>query len=168
MVSIPGPIAVEDPSLVVLIGAAGAGKSTLAGMLWPGAVLSSDKLRALISGDPRDQGATAEAFHVLYNLASFRLRRRLTTVVDSTAATARARRKLLDIALPHDVPVVAVVVHPPLGVVLIRNADRERPAPEDVVRRQHRLVTGALGGLREEGFGCVILAGPDGWPEEGR
>lgn len=161
-----GPIAVEDPSLVVLIGAAGSGKSTLANMLWPGQVLSSDNLRALISGDPHDQSATAEAFQVLYELASCRLCRSMTTVVDSTAATPHARRKLLDLALAHDVPAVAVVVHPPLAAVLARNASRDRPVPEDVVRRQHRLVADALGHLAGEGFDRVILAGPDGWPKQ--
>lgn len=159
-----GLITVEDPALVVLIGAAGAGKSTLAASLWPGRTVSSDNLRAMICGDPHDQDATAEAFHVLYELVSFRLRRHLTTAVDSTAATSDARRKLLAVAGMHEVPAVAVVVHPPLGLVLARNAGRERPVPEEVVRRQYRQVTDALGGLTAEGFERVIMAGPNGWP----
>jgi predicted kinase len=59
---------------------------------------------------------------------------------------------------------VAVVVHPPLGLVLARNAGRGHPVPEEVVRRQYRQVAGALGGLTAEGFRHVIMAGPDGWP----
>jgi predicted kinase len=162
-----GPIAVDDPSLVVLIGAAGSGKSTLASMLWPGCTLSSDKFREMVCGDPHDQDATAEAFHVLYQLVSFRLRRRLTTAVDSTAATPYARGALLELARAYDVPAVAVVVHPPLARVLYRNNLRPRPVPEDAVRRQHLMVTEALDGLAGEGFERVILAGPDGWPREG-
>jgi predicted kinase len=161
-----GPIAVDDPSLVVLIGAAGSGKSTLASMLWPGCTLSSDKFRELVSGDPHDRDATAEAFHVLYELVSFRLRRQLTTAVDSTAATGRARAELLSLARLHRVPAVAVVVHPPLARVLYRNNLRPHPVPEEVVRRQHRMVTDALNGLAGEGFERVILAGPDGWPKQ--
>jgi predicted kinase len=162
-----GPITMDDPSLVVLIGAAGSGKSTLASMLWPGCTLSSDKFREMVCGDPHDMGATAEAFHVLYQLVSSRLSRRLTTAVDSTAATVSARRKLLDIALNYDVPAVAVVVHPPLARALYRNSLRSRPVPEEVVRHQHLMVTEALDGLAGEGFGRVIMAGPDGWPRGG-
>ena len=53
------PLSIPDPSLVVLIGAAGSGKSTFAARHFaPGEVLSSDAYRALIAGDPADQRAT--------------------------------------------------------------------------------------------------------------
>ena len=47
-------------ALVVLIGAAGAGKSTLAARLFaPDEIVSSDALRAVISGDEADQRVSA-------------------------------------------------------------------------------------------------------------
>ena len=56
-------IDIADPSLVVLIGAAGAGKSTFAARHFADdEVLSSDRYRRLVSGDEADQAATRAAF----------------------------------------------------------------------------------------------------------
>ena len=45
-------------ALVLLVGAAGSGKSTLAGRLFPpDSILSSDALRAELSGDPANQAS---------------------------------------------------------------------------------------------------------------
>ena len=64
---IADPIEIPVPGLVVLIGAAGAGKSTLAVRLFaPADVLSSDDLRAAVSGDAADQRATRTAFGILH------------------------------------------------------------------------------------------------------
>ena len=91
-----------DPSLVVLVGAAGAGKSTFAARHFaPDEILSSDRFRAIVSGDEANQAATQAAFSVLHRGAASRASAsgRLT-VVDATnveavgsprAAGARAR-----------------------------------------------------------------------------
>ena len=51
-------VAIPDPSLVVLIGAAGSGKSTFAARQFePFEILSSDGYRALVAGDEADQRA---------------------------------------------------------------------------------------------------------------
>lgn len=145
-----------NPALIVLIGASGAGKSTMAQARWPGKVLSSDVLREMISGNPHDQDANNETFTVLNFLIAGRLKRKLTTVVDATSATPEARQGLVTIGLRHRVPVVAVVLHPPLETCLTRNAARTQPVPPDVVCRQHASVSTALGLLYAEGFANVI------------
>lgn len=74
-----------DPALIVLIGAAGAGKSTWAST-WPDTqVLELDWFRALVSDDAGCQEATADAAFALQAVLEARLARRRTTVVDATS-----------------------------------------------------------------------------------
>ncbi len=153
-------IDLPDPCLVVLVGAAGAGKSTFASRHFePSAILSSDAFRERIAGDPRDQGATRPAFAALHLALARRLGSGLTTVVDATSATVSARRALIGRARAGGVPAVAIVLDLPHEVVLARNATRGRLAvPVGAVRAQLREVarTRAPGHLEAEGFAVVI------------
>lgn len=148
-----------DPCLVVLVGAAGAGKSTLAARLFaPDAVLSSDTHRALVAGDETDQRATRTAFSILHRRLAARLAIGRTTVVDATNVQAHARRSLVRRAGDHGVPAVAIVLDLPPAEVLGRNANRAgRIVPEAAVRRQlDDLARSMRGqGLSAEGFAAV-------------
>lgn len=153
-------ITLPDPCLVVLVGAAGAGKSTFASRHFdPAAILSSDAFRERIAGDPRDQRATRPAFAALHLALARRLGSGLTTVVDATSATVRARRALIGRARAAGVPAVAIVLDLPDAIVLARNATRGRLAvPALAVRAQLREVarTRGPGHLEGEGFAAVI------------
>ena len=121
----PPVIVLPDPCLVVLVGAAGSGKSTFAARHFaPSEVLSSDAFRELVSGDAADQAATGAAFAALHAALSRRLRDRLLTVVDATSVQAHARRQLTRRAAEAGVPAIAVVLDLPGTVVLARNAAR--------------------------------------------
>ena len=93
------PLVIPDPSLMLLVGAAGSGKSTLAARLFaPDEIVSSDALRAVVSGDEADQRATAVAFRILHRTLARRLPTGLLTVVDATNALAAHRRPLIRLA----------------------------------------------------------------------
>jgi predicted kinase len=154
-------IRLPDPCLVVLVGAAGAGKSTFAARHFaPGEILSSDAFRERIAGDATDQRATGPAFAALHR----ELRRRLAdgrlTVVDATSVLPAARAALLRDAAAAGIPAVAVVLDLPPDVVLARNAGRPgaRAVPEEVVRRQLDELRRSLveDGLEREGFSAVV------------
>ncbi len=159
MREMPAPLEIRlpDPCLVVLVAAAGAGKSTFASRHFAaGEVLSSDAYRQLVSGDPTDQRATRPAFAALHDALRRRLSEGLLTVVDATNVTARARAALLRDAAAAGVPAIAIVLDLPADVVLSRNRARPgRLAVPDAVVRSHladlaRAVAGAR--LRQEGF----------------
>jgi protein phosphatase len=157
----PVALRIEEPSLVVLVGAAGAGKSSFAARHFaPDEVLSSDALRERLSGDAADVRATGAAFAALHRALRQRLTRGLTTVVDATSAQAADRRPLIRAAATAGVPAVAIVFALPAEVVLARNAGRAgRVVPEAVVRRHLDRVALSLAGrgLAAEGFARIVV-----------
>jgi len=153
-------IALPDPCLVVLVGAAGSGKSTFAVRHFPTElVLSSDAYRGVVSGDPADQRATRAAFAALHRDLDGRLRAGRSAVVDATNVTARARRTLLRRSAAAGIPAIAIVLDLPGRLVLARNASRGPAAvPEDAVRRQLADLRRSLpvASLQAEGFARVV------------
>lgn len=167
----PLPIEVGQPGLVVLIGAAGSGKTTLAARLFaPDEVIASDELRAAISGDAADQRATQPAFAILHREVGRRLAAGRLVVVDATSVEPAARRSLVRRAVFAGAPLTAVVLALPPHIVQARNAARvERPVPTEVVERHLSRVARLVGSgdaaaietLRAEGFTTVIVARSD-------
>jgi len=144
-------------ALVLLVGPAGAGKSTYAARRYRATeILSSDTFRAWVADDAADQDANADAFRLLHAVARARLRRGLTTVIDATNLTDGARRPLLALADRSGRPVVAVVFDGPLERAMAQNAGRaERVVPEAVVRMHHAQLASAVAALRRDGIPMV-------------
>lgn len=165
MIPDPGPrtIAVPDPALVLLVGPAGAGKSTLARRCFDAdEVVSSDNLRARLSGSEADQSVSGLAFRILHDHVSRRLAEGRLTVVDATNVERDARRTLLDIAARAGVPSVAIVLDLPIDTYLEQNGRRPgRTVEPEVIERQTAALRSALGrgGLEGEGFAAVHRLG---------
>src|SRR5215831_5552424 len=87
------------PSVVVLCGPAACGKSTFAARHFrPTQIVSSDRARALVCDDERDQRYSAEAFALVHFIIEQRLSINRLCVVDSTALTPESRKRLLNLA----------------------------------------------------------------------
>jgi protein phosphatase len=159
---LPIELRLPDPCLVVLAGAAGAGKSTFAARHFaPGEVLSSDAIRAHVAGDPTDQRATPAAFAALHRALRRRLASGLLTVVDATNVRPMARRALLREAAVAGVPAVLVVLALDARLVHERNASRPGglAVPPEAVER-HLADLAALvaqAGAGHEGFARVLV-----------
>src|SRR5436189_5749370 len=118
----PTPLYPELPenALIVLIGASGAGKTTLARTWAASQVLSLDTLRGWVSDDPGCQEATDDAVDALHLLVERRMARRRNTVVDATNVSSTARAPLVAAAKRHGMPAIAVIVATPENVCVAR------------------------------------------------
>ena len=156
-------IVIPDPSLVVLIGAAGAGKSTFAARHFaPDEILSSDRFRRMVSGDEANQAATKAAFVVLHRALEGRLANGRGAVVDATSVEPSSRRALLARAAAAGIPASAIVLDLPAATVIARNAARPaRVVDVAVVRRQLDRLRASLDGpdpeLWREGFAQIVV-----------
>jgi predicted kinase len=156
-------LSIPDPSLVVLMGAAGAGKSTFAARHFdPSEVLSSDAYRAQISGDPANQTVTRAAFGRLHRDLTRRLDARQLSVVDATNLGRAARRVLLRLAAAGAVPAVGIVFDLPVDVILARNAARTARVVDEAIVLQHlaqvrTMIDDPETDVRAEGFSLVTI-----------
>lgn len=159
--ALPVGTTIPDPSLVVLIGAAGSGKSTWARTWSATQVLELDRFRAMVSDDAGDQEATEDAVFALQAVLEARLTRRKMTVVDATNCEKFVRADLVATARRRGVPTVALVAPTPLPVCMERQKGRpaNRRGPDQAVRAQHAAMADAWPGLPGEGFDHVVIAG---------
>jgi protein phosphatase len=147
-------IDIPVPSVVVLIGASGAGKSSFARSLFkPTEILSSDRFRAFVSDNENNQDATADAFQLLYLVARKRLRRKRLCVIDATNIRERDRAGYVALAREFACPAVAIILDPGLDVCIERTISRsDRDISQEIVRRQYSELQRSLHSLNREGY----------------
>jgi protein phosphatase len=149
---------IPEPSLVLLVGAAGSGKSSFAKKHFrPTEVLSSDFCRSLVCDDEGDQAATADAFAVLRFIAARRLRAGRLTVIDATNVKRAARDRSLVLARRFQLPAVAIVLDLPELVCMQQNRERERRVPQMIIQEQLQELRKGLPDLAGEGFASVYV-----------
>jgi len=148
--------ALPDPALVVLVGASGSGKSAWAAARYrPQEVVSSDQLRAVVGSGEHDLDASADAFALLDQIVAARLKRGLSTVVDTLGLDPVRRRAQLDQARQAGLPAVAVLFDTDPAVCRRRNAERDRSVPATVLDGQLRRVPAVVAELGAEGWDLV-------------
>jgi F420-dependent oxidoreductase-like protein len=144
------------PCLVVLVGPSGSGKSTWAAQTFQEAeVVSSDRLRGMVGAGEDDQQASPVAFAVLEQVVMERMRRRLTTVIDTLGYDREARQRWIGLAHQAGLPAFAVVFEVPPAEVERRNAQRARPIPKSALSRQVNRFRAVAKELDADGFDQV-------------
>lgn len=146
-----------DPALVVLVGPSGSGKSTWAAARYRSEeVVSSDALRGVVGSGPHDLDASDDAFSILEQVVEARLRRGLTTVVDTLGTDDDRRRRWLGLAREAGLPAVAVLLDTPATECRRRNAARDRRVPASALAAQLKRHAAAAERLAEEGWDEVL------------
>lgn len=155
-------VVVPNPSLVILCGPAGSGKSSLAQRNFPEtAIVSSDRCRAMLSDDESDHRVSADAFALFHQIIDTRLRLRRLTVADSTALHPEARSDLRRLARRWKIPITIIVFDVPEHTAQHWDTLRGRRVGRTVIHRQRQQLQDALPRIPQEGYDQVILLGED-------
>ena len=144
---------------MAMVGGTSSGKTTFANKYFkPTEVLSSDAFRAMVSDDENDQSVSSDAFELLFHAADKRLSNMKLTVIDATNIQAPSRKQIIDLAKKQNVHAVAIVLNPPLDILLKRNAKRnDRSCPERVVMSHYNNLKRSIKNLKREGFRFVYV-----------
>ena len=143
---------------MILCGISGSGKSWWAGKHFrPSEILSSDAFRERLADDEDDQTVSREAFYLVRWIGLRRLKRGLTTVIDSTALTAPARRKWRHLAREAVCPVVLVAFDVPEATCVANNQRRSRHVSTTVIHSQRTMFDRALKRLGRENYDAVVV-----------
>jgi predicted kinase len=145
-----------EPALVILVGASGAGKSTWAAARYkPNEISSSDHLRAVVGLGEQDLEASTDAFALLDQIVAARLKRRLTTVVDTIGFSAERRRAYLQAARWAGIPAILVLFDTDPSKCRIRNQSRSRPIPAADLESQLRRIPDVAREVSTEGWDII-------------
>ncbi|NMN93453.1 LLM class flavin-dependent oxidoreductase [Nocardiaceae bacterium YC2-7] len=146
---------------MVLVGPGAAGKSTWAATHFPAAtIVSSDQLRALVGAGQDDITASADAFALLDTVVAQRIKRRLTTVIDTLGLDADRRRIWREAARKAGLPCVAVAFDINADEARHRNRERDKRIPAEALTAQLRSWRSVRDALAGEGFDAVLEPEP--------
>jgi F420-dependent oxidoreductase-like protein len=149
------------PCLVVLIGASSSGKSTWAAATFRATeIVSSDRLRGMVGAGEDDQQAGTAAFSILEQIVAERMRRRLTTVIDTIGFDRDNRRRWAGLAHEAGLPAFAVVFDTPADQARARNLERSRPIPKSVIDKQLSRFRAVRSEIDDDGFDRVMVEQP--------
>lgn len=126
--------------LIMLIGVAGSGKSTVANKLKSiGAIdeiVSSDVVRAELLGDENEQNHNNEVFNEVHKRIRKFLKEEKNVCYDATNLSAKRRAAFLNNLSNLNIEKECIVVMTSFDDCVKRQNQRERKVPEEVIRRQ--------------------------------
>ena len=151
-------IQIPELSLVVLIGATGSGKSSFAAKHFkPTEIVSSDNCRGLVSDDPNNQAASADAFALARYITGLRLKNGLLTVIDATNVQEEARKDWIKLAKEYNCLSIAIILNMPEKVCVERNALRpDRNFGGHVIPQHISQLKRSFKKLKYEGFNQIV------------
>lgn len=131
----------NKPTLVMMVGLVGSGKSTYAKQLaeeMPATVFSSDELREEMFGDVDNQENNQKLFQELHKRIKECLKSGNNAIYDATNISSKRRRGFLSELKNIDCIKKCVIMATPYKQCLENNRNRDRVVPERVIERMYR------------------------------
>lgn len=129
------------PTLTILVGVPGCGKSTFAQralQAFQDAVLiSSDSIRERLYGDASCQDNPSRVFELMQDETLAALNSGFDVIYDATSITRKSRLSILD-KVPKYVRKDCIIVWAPIDVCIKRDADRKRTVGAEVIYKMLR------------------------------
>lgn len=150
------------PSLILLVGIPGSGKSTYARnyiLDYPKQVihLSSDSIRAELYGDESIQGNPAEVFSLMQKRAIEALNNGNDVIYDATNITRKDRAGIIGIC-PKFAKIEAHIIWAPIEECVKRDASRDRTVGKEVIDRMLKRFQAVY---YDEGIDEIKIVRPD-------
>lgn len=126
--------------LFLMIGLPASGKSTLAEQISKSEdaeIVSSDNIRKELYGDENIQGDNNKVFRIVQERIINGLKNNRNMIYDATNISYKTRMAFLQRLNKLEVEKIAIMVATPYVDCLIRNAQRERKVPEEVIKRMY-------------------------------
>lgn len=131
----------NNPSFLMMIGIAGAGKSTISKELMEDrddiVYLSLDELRVELYGDVNDQDHNGEIFQEMNRRAVESVKNGNHVIYDATNISRKKRKGILQ-QLPKGTVKKAFVVVTSYPTILKQNENRERTVPKEVIDEMYK------------------------------
>ena len=93
-------------------------------------------MRGLIGESQSDQTVNGFVFSYLRNSANFFLKYKRDVCIDATNTSPKTRKEFLTLAKSIGAETVALCINTPLALCKIRNQQRDRKVPEEVIDKQ--------------------------------
>jgi F420-dependent oxidoreductase-like protein len=150
-------VVLPSPCLVVLVGISGSGKSTWAAAHFaPEQIVASDALRAAVGAGEDDITASTDAFAVLEEIVTRRVKRKLTTVIDTLGLDSDRRAQWLAAARAKGLSTACVAFAVPVTEARDRLRARHKSVPQRVLSGQAKQFKEQLAIIDGEGFDVVL------------
>lgn len=153
----------SNPTLYVMIGPAGSGKSTIAKTIPFACRVCPDSIRKEWFGDEACQKEPEKVFERAYKTMEDLLSAGFDVIFDATNTTAFARKKILNRVDAILCRKIAVYMNTPLDECKRRNAKRARQVEDTVIDRQYAQLINDAGSIPNQ-FDEIMIV--EGWKEK--
>ena len=132
----------NKPTLWVMVGLSGSGKSSVAKEIAENnpntIIVSLDNIGEELTGDYGNQENNEEVFKVFRKRISEELENNINVIADATNITMRSRRAIIENVKGIECRKIAYLIPKPFDQCKIDNLNRQHPVPEEVLEEQIR------------------------------